>query len=413
MTLPRVAYILLWFPKPSETFIFSEVMNLWKMGLPLKVYTLYGELTKDLSPEMASVSNKVERLGIPYLKRGLADLLYWRKRDPETTSWLLRTIPVRKWRSFEVAGENVWAFFCGFTLARLFEADGIDHIHAPWANGPATAAWVAAKLLGIPFSFTGRAHDICPPDGALREKVTESAFVTTNNSKNLHLFRLHAAAGPEKVHLIYNGITLNSFKEAPVPMNPPYHILALGRLVRVKGFDILIRAAKLLDEAGIDFRLTIAGSGPRSLALKFLARRLGLSDKISFPGHIIHDKVSDLMATADLLVVSSIVMYSSGHREGIPNVIMEALLHRLPVIATNLSAMGDVIVHEETGLLTAPGDAWDLAQAIWAIVGDREKALAMAEKGRTRVLKQFDPEQNFGKIFKLFLEHAKPSTISP
>ncbi len=70
MTLPRVAYILLWFPKPSETFIFREVMNLWKMGLPLKVYTLYGELTKQLSPEMASVSHKMERLGIPYLTTG-------------------------------------------------------------------------------------------------------------------------------------------------------------------------------------------------------------------------------------------------------------------------------------------------------------------------------------------------------
>ncbi len=68
MSLPRIAYILLWFPKPSETFIFREVVNLWKMGLPLKVFTLYGEWKKHLSPEMCGVSKKVERLGIPYLK---------------------------------------------------------------------------------------------------------------------------------------------------------------------------------------------------------------------------------------------------------------------------------------------------------------------------------------------------------
>jgi colanic acid/amylovoran biosynthesis glycosyltransferase len=121
VTLPKTAYILLWFPKPSETFIFREVINLWDMGFPLKVYTLYGELTKLLSPEMQAVSDKVVRLGIPYLKRAPADFFYWLAKSPSTTRRLLRTVPLRRWSSLELAGENTWAFFCGFTLARLFE----------------------------------------------------------------------------------------------------------------------------------------------------------------------------------------------------------------------------------------------------------------------------------------------------
>jgi hypothetical protein len=78
-----MAYILLWFPKPSETFIFREVVNLWKMGLPITVFTLYGELKKQLSPEMWGVSKQVERLGIPYLRHAPSDLIYWWKRDPK------------------------------------------------------------------------------------------------------------------------------------------------------------------------------------------------------------------------------------------------------------------------------------------------------------------------------------------
>ena len=184
-----MAYILLWFPKPSETFIFREVVNLWKMGVPIKVFTLYGELTEQLSPEMAEVSPRVERLGRPWMKTVHRDIAYWWRRDPHVTAELFRTIPLRKWRSFEVGGENIWSFFCGFTFARRFEEQHIEHIHAPWANGPATAAWVASRLTGIPFSFMGRAVDIFPPDGALEEKIRDSAFVRTNPKVNVEYLR--------------------------------------------------------------------------------------------------------------------------------------------------------------------------------------------------------------------------------
>ncbi|MFH0824075.1 MAG: colanic acid biosynthesis glycosyltransferase WcaL, partial [Pseudomonadota bacterium] len=224
MRLPKVAYILLWFPKPSETFIFREVVNLWKWGMDLTVYTLYGKLLSDLSPEMSSLPDKIVRLGIPYLKRAPKDLLYWRERRPEIVSRLFRTVPVRKWRSLEVGGENIWAFFAGFTMARHFEEQGIEHIHAPWANGPATAAWVASRLTGIPFSFMGRAVDIFPPDGALAEKIADAEFVRTNPAVNVDYLKGFAGEHPEKVILGYDGYPLKEFLEAPVHMKPPYQV---------------------------------------------------------------------------------------------------------------------------------------------------------------------------------------------
>ncbi len=396
-----MAYILLWFPKPSETFIFREVVNLWKMGLPLKVFTLYGEWKKHLSPEMWGVSKKVERLGIPFLKHAAKDLVHWRKRKPEIVSWLFRTIPVRRWRSIEVGGENIWSFFCGFTLARRFEEDGIEHIHAPWANGPATAAWVASELAGIPFSFSGGSSDIYPPDGALEEKIRDSLFVRTNNMANIGYLQGFANGNGNKVHFIYNGIPLERHAEAPVPMAPPYQLLTLGRFDRIKAFDVLLRACQMLKDSGLSFHLTLAGDGPRMLLFKHLKRKLGLNELVSFPGFIPYNRVSDLFSSADVFVMSSAV-HSTGERDGIPNVIMEALIHRVPVVATDVCGIPEVIQDGVTGFLVPEKDPSALANAIIKMVANRESALEMADKGRSLVLRQFDPERNHGKILNLY-----------
>jgi colanic acid/amylovoran biosynthesis glycosyltransferase len=401
LSLPKMAYILLWFPKPSETFIFREVVNLWKMGLPIKVFTLYGELKKQLSPEMWSVSDQVERLGIPYLKHAPRDIIYWWKRDPKTVAWLLRTIPVRRWRSLEVGGENIWSFFCGFSLARRFEEEGIDHIHAPWANGPATAAWVASKLTGIPFSFTGRASDIYPPDGALEEKIRDSLFVTSDNMTNIGYLEGLADGDTKKIYGIYNGIPLERHEEAPVPMTPPYQLLALGRFDRIKAFDVLLYACKILKDSGLRFHLTLAGDGPRKIIFKHLTRKLGLVDLVSFPGFIPYNKVSNVFCSADVFVMSSAV-HSTGERDGLPTVIMEALMHRLPVVATDVCGIHEVIQDGITGLLVPEKNTVALANAVMKMVADRKSALEMAERGRSLVLQEFDQERNAGKILDLY-----------
>ncbi len=412
MSFPRMAYILLWFPKPSETFIFREVMNLWKMAVPIKVYTLYGKITRMLSPEMAGVSDQMVRLGIPFLTRLTGDVLYWWKRDKETTKWLFRTIPVRKWRCVEYGGENIWAFLCGFTLARFFERDGIEHIHAPWANGPATAAWVASKLTGIPFSFMGRAVDIYPPDGALREKIRDAAFVRTNPKVNVEYLRAFWPDDPDKILLSYDPYPLEQFREAPVRMKPPYQILALGRLDRIKGFDVLLRAARILVDMDFDFHLTIVGAGPRELQLKLLRARLGLGQRVSFPGFVTHDRVSDVFCDADVFVMSSVI-HSTGERDGIPNVIVEAFLHRLPIVATDVAGIGEVVRNGETGYLVPQRDAASLALAIRKMTQDRESALEMAALGRGLILEEFDPGKCHGELLELFQRMCQPVSGRP
>ena len=401
MSPPKTAYILLWFPEPSETFIFKEVVNLRAMGLPLLIFTLYGRPKSGLSQEMRSYGGDVERLGIPYLKSGYPDLIHWWKKDRKKVFRLLKAIIVKRWYGLEKTGENLWAFFCAFRLARRFEDQGIEHIHAPWANGPATAAWIASHLTGIPFSFTARAWDIYPADGVLREKIRDAALVRSETRHNIQHLSHFTNGNMNKIYLTYNGVPLRSREEAPVLMSPPYRLLALGRFVGKKGYDYLIKACRILKDSGLHFHLTLAGSGPKGAQLKRLTRKLGLAQCISFPGFITYDRVSDLFRSTDLFLMPSIV-HSSGDRDGIPTVIMEALLHRVPVIATDVSGISELIENHITGLLIPQKNPSAIAGAVIQLLRNRQTALDMAERGRSRVLELFNPEINHRKVFELY-----------
>jgi glycosyltransferase involved in cell wall biosynthesis len=186
-------------------------------------------------------------------------------------------------------------------------------------------------------------------------------------------------------------------------MEPPYRLLGLGRLVATKGFDFLIYACRILKDAGLDFHLTLAGAGPKGMELKHLARKLGLASQIIFPGFICHNRVANHFCAADVFIMPSTV-HSSGDRDGLPTVILEALLHRVPVIASDVAGIGEVIENGVTGFLIPQRDPRAIAGAVLQMIRNRDAALEMAERGRSRVLKDFDPELNHRRVLELFRE---------
>jgi colanic acid/amylovoran biosynthesis glycosyltransferase len=403
MSRARTAYILLWFPKPSETFVFREVVNLRNMGLPLKVFTLYGELRGNLSPEMGSCSVPVERLGIPSFGLLLSGIGYWLKRNRRLTLSLFLEVPWRRWNGIEKGGESLWAFLCAFHLSRRFEEEGIEHIHAPFACGPATAAWVASRMTGIPFSFTGRGPDIYPPDGAIREKIRNAVLVRSDTKANQDQLMRYDSGDSHKFRVTYIGVPLDCARLSPVPMTQPIRLLAAGRFVSMKGFDLLIRACAVLAGSGLDFHLTLVGDGPRMPWLKYLVWRLNLRGRVSLPGFVSHDRMRRHFEEADIFVMPSVVD-STGNRDGLPTVILEAFLHRVPVISTEVSGIPEIIVNGLTGLLIPPRDLHALADAIRRMTEDRARALWMAEQGRKKVLAGFDPLKNHRKLLEIYEE---------
>ncbi len=406
-TFPRVLYVSLWFPLPSETFVFYEVDALYKRNLPVHVVSLYGPKTKNLAPHMQNISIPVEHMGISAFGSILAAL--WRRfrKSPKKCFLLMKDILFRRWRDKEMYAENLWAAVAGFYVAERCKDLGIEHIHAAWANGPATAAYVAHKLEGIAYSFTARARDVSPPDGFLQEKLAACAFARADSSSNIpHMASYLSATEQDKLHLVYNVATLPACNAAKVPMQEPYKVLGIGRLVEQKGFSYLLDAVAQLVREGIDVRLSIAGSGDLMQELQQQIKQLSLEQHAIMLGFVAHDAISQAILESDMLVMPSVVEEGTGFSDGLPTVVIEAMCHSLPVIGTQVASMGDVIKHGETGYLVPQRDALALAHAMRALWQDRENALRMAENAKTLVDTLFDPSTNIDTMCQLFCKYT-------
>ena len=397
-----MAYVLLWFPLASETFIFREVMRLREKGFPLSVYTLYGERPQGQSAEMLHYSGPLTHIGPKNTPAILSAFFRQLKKRPRFVLGLIREMLLQRMRNVEAYAENTLCFFAGFRLAELIEKDGISLLHSPWANGPATAAWVASRLTGIPFSFTGRAGDIYPEDGLLAEKSRDAVFIRTNNAADVDWLKKFCPAGDEdKIHLVYNNLTLTQHVDSERTCRPPYRILAVGRFCRKKGFPYLITAMARLRRKNFPVHLTLVGDGNWHHRIVSQIRRLGLEQDIDLPGFVPHDHLLGYMKTHNMMVVPSVI-HKNGDRDGIPNVIMEALCNGMPVIATDVCGISEVIHQGETGLLIPQRDARAICSAIRWTVSHWEESVRMACAGRELVRKMFDSEHNTAQLYSLY-----------
>jgi colanic acid/amylovoran biosynthesis glycosyltransferase len=401
MSNPRVAYILLWFPEPSQTFVLEEVNTLVRLGLEVRVYTLYGPRPPSRIAGMAKVLAPVSHLGLPAAGRLIKDFIRLEQDRGPGTGRFLRQVLCRRWRSLETAGEAFWAALAGVHLAGRFQAEGIRHIHAPWADGPATAAWVASRLSGIPFSFSARARDLHPPDGALFEKLAAASLVRTNTRANEGYLQGLAPLEAAKIVNIYNGVSLAPQTAPERAWQPPFRLLALGRLVPKKGYDILLAACRRLDQEGFAFHLTLAGDGPERHKLRQLIDQYRLQAKVTLPGFVPHREVPRLLKSADLFLMPSLIT-PSGDRDGIPNVVLEALSQEVPVVATAVSGLPEVIRPPETGWLAPPADPEALARAVREACADQAEARRRALAGRELVAREFDSVRNYSRLKTLF-----------
>jgi glycosyltransferase involved in cell wall biosynthesis len=406
--MPHVAYVLLWYPLFTQPFIFREVEGLKKAGVPLTVYSLYGRSARKCSDEMRAVAHQTRSFGLRALGPFLFAVFRRLFSRPRATLGLVREMLCRRWLSLESAAEVVWGFLAGVYFARLFTEAGIDLIHAPWPRGAATAAWTASRLSGIPFSLAARGDNLDPAEPDLLDKMEQSLFIRANNQADrARMQRMLAPASRDKIDLVYNSLTLRVGQCRPARLVPPVRLLAVGRFSATKGFEYLLEACKILHEKHFPFTLTLIG-GSGLAAGGYLGRRLagmrirfGLAEYIRMPGLVSHDELPKLLEEHDIFVAPCVIA-PSGERDGIPNVIIEAMAFGLPVISTQVNAIPEIVRNGETGLAVPQRDAAALAEAILHMQACPDEARRMAANGRALVLEMFDEASNIHKLRAMF-----------
>jgi glycosyltransferase involved in cell wall biosynthesis len=259
----------------------------------------------------------------------------------------------------------------------------VSAVHGYFAHVPTEVAAKAARRLGVPYGFSVHAVDARKVTRSdLADRARDAACVIACNPDVAG--DLRRAGAP--VHLIPHGVDLERFTPTPPPNGEVLSLLAVGRLVPKKGFPVLIDAASRLLAP---FFLRIVGDGPDREALERQIAAAGLEDRVRLVGPRTHDDLPAEYASADIVVVPS-VMDAAGDRDGLPNVVLEAMSSGRPVIASDVGAVSSAVVDRRTGVLVPPGDAGALAGALEYLVDQPECRERLGREARARVERDFE-----------------------
>jgi glycosyltransferase involved in cell wall biosynthesis len=405
----QLAYLLKRFPRLSETFILHEILALEHQGIDLRLYSILEPAEEVIHRDVSRVRARITYF--PAGSKALVDVvrnhLSLLQRTPRRYLSVVAYI-TRKRRSVAALKHFARA---GWLAAEL-EREGVTHLHAHFAHGPASVAHFVSLLTGMPYSFTAHAKDIytSPPD-LLAVKMRAARFVVTCTGFNVeYLNSLTSDLPSEHVRRIYHGVDLSKFRprtEMGAVQNPQDTaiVLAVGRLVEKKGFSYLIAAFGRLIEQGVNAKLLIVGSGPDRDSLYRRVRELELSDKVTFLGARTQDEVIDIYRQATVLALPCIVT-ENGDRDGIPNVLVEAMRMGVPVISTSISGIPELVRDGESGVLVPPRDDEALARGIARLLADSNLRLRMSQAAMQRVCDEFDLSVNAEHLANLFRRGA-------
>lgn len=399
----KLAYLVSRFPKISETFILYEILELRKLGFEIDIFPLVREREEVQHPEVASLTNRTHYHSVISLPVVLAQL-FWITRRPVQYFGALWNVIRGNVSSPKFLIRGLVAFLLAGLFAKEIQRSGIGHVHAHWATHPALAAYVIHRLTGLPYSFTAHAHDIYVEQSMLREKIAESAFVVTISEFNRRfLAGLYGQALVEKVDVIHCGIDLNVFQPHETNQKAdPFTLICVASLEEKKGHKYLIEACAQLSKKGVAFNCLLVGDGDLRPELEAMIQQYGLSAHVKLLGRQPRHRVGELLAQSHALILPSIVT-SKGKMEGIPVALMEALAMEMPVIATNISGVSELVENNVTGLLVPEKDAAALAAAIETVRQDPEAAAVRGKRGRQKVVAEFDLHANTEALAERFI----------
>lgn len=396
MQTRRVAFLYTTFPVQTETFLRRELLALAEQGVEPELFSMWKG-----DPEWRG--RAVRRLsGFDWFA------LLWRVPIEALCSGgvffnMLGRLFSHRPKSIENCLENLAGFAAAITWLPTFRARGFAHVHAAWASGPASAAWYLARRTGITWSTGAHAYDVFRHGGdwLLADKVRAANLVQC--STRLARERvLSVGADPADVLWVRRGV-LEFPPLAPARTNRhPLRLLSVARMVPKKGHGLQLEVFRRLRSEGIEFQAVLVGDGPERARVAAEVARSNLGDCVQVAGALDEDAVAARFAWADVLLHTGVVA-ANGDRDGLPNVIGEAMSRGVLVVATPVAGVVEAIESGWNGLLASPDDPEAWVSALRRLQEDDELLSRLRLAARCWAEAHFDARRSAARLWSRLL----------
>jgi glycosyltransferase involved in cell wall biosynthesis len=391
-----VAYLFTTFPKASEAFLQRDVAAMQARGLTLRLYSLWGG------------GGEFRGLPVHTMPRWwfFASLFWWVPYGSMRRPDLLWELIVNTLRRRAPSKLNFWENMlgAGFTacFVRAFRRERPDLVYAAWTGAPATAAWLMWRLTGIPYGTGAHAYDLYEHGGDwwLMEKVAWARFVHTSTEMGRRTL-LERGAAPDKVVVIRRGLDVFPVLKTLRTPRRPLRLVCIARLVPKKGLRRQLKVYAALSKAGMAFDVRLVGEGDLRAELEREAAALALTERVTFTGVVSPAEVWEHLGWADVLLHTGVVA-STGDRDGLPNVIPEAMVAGALVLTSSTAATTEAIEHEVTGLVADVDqpDAW--VAALRRLAEDDGLAERLRAAARRWAEENYDAHKNAARLHTCF-----------
>lgn len=422
----KIGFIHNSYPVLSQTFISKEMLGLQELGLSLNVYSLFHP-QEEQEDRTYPLRNAIDYL-IPTLsaKKLIGSHVYFaltkplryvstlfltlKKRQSKTSVIkLLLTVARKKETSKEQRQDLLLHFLLAPPLAKKMQNDGVTFVNSHFADAAASFAMLTAKLLKLDYAVTTHAYDIFTPQYNLQDKLKNARFVLTCTNYNKAALQAHESGiDPHRIKAIYHGIDTSKFERQNRPDNKKIELLSVGRLVPKKGFDILIQACAQLRDLGFEFTCRIVGDGPIYGELARLIDETRLHDEVKLIGALPSDEIKAFYERADIFVLPCVIE-DDGNRDGIPNVIAEAMAMELPVVSSNISGIPELVEDGVTGYLTEQRDVDAVVQKLDLLLREKTLRREMGQAARIRVKSVFDSKVCLQNLYDFYMKELATS----
>ncbi len=400
---PAVLYVVSRFPVVTETFVINEWLALsGRFRMEMAALRRSGETP--VHPESRLVMPRVRFLDAPRPRAAAAHLAMLARRPVSYLSALATVLRGAVRLPLRQGAKEVIVFLQAVPLASQAARDGVAHVHAHFAGHPATAAWVVHRLTGIPFSFTAHANDLFVAPALLCRKVADAYSAVAISEYNRRFLTERCPPAP-RVEVVHCGVDLERFTPPAAANRRSDLVVCVASLWPKKGHAVLLDALALLVQRRPGVVLELVGDGPERERVLARARDLGVADRVRLLGALPAEGVRARLSEATVFALPS-VRLPSGRMEGIPVALMEAMASGVPVVATRLSGVPELVQDGVTGRLVEPGDAEGLADAVAALLDDDELAAGLAARARELVERSFSLAREAQRLGDMFAESA-------